>query len=424
LEVLPIILFSILFSAFFSGMEIAFLTSNKLHIELEGKKGRFAYRLLSLLNRKPARFLSALLVGNNIALVVFGLYMPELLEPITRGIPTDGLLLLIQTLLSTVVILFLAEFLPKSIFGVHADRLSAVFSFPAYLFYWLFYPIVSVVMYLTGGLLRLFFNDRLRENEPAFGRVDLDHYVKERTDNNTSEQEVDTEVQIFRNALEFSDRKAREFMIPRTEIVSIDKGSDIESLKSEFISSGLSKILIHEGSADKILGYVHSFELFSNPGDLSSILRPLSFIPESMTADDTLKLLIKERRSIAVVLDEFGGTAGLVTVEDVVEELFGEIDDEHDTEEFTEKVLAEGEYLLSARLEIDDLNEKYGLEIPESENFHTLGGWVLSHLGSIPEKGEQFPLDGFTVVVTRASQTRVEELRLKRSSERKKDDSF
>ena len=270
----------------------------------------------------------------------------------------------------------------------------------------------------------MFFNDRLRENEPAFGRVDLDHYVKERTENNTGEQEVDTEVQIFRNALEFSDRKAREFMIPRTEIVSIDKGSDIESLRSEFISSGLSKILIHEGSADKILGYVHSFELFSNPGDLSSILRPLSFIPESMTADDTLKLLIKERRSIAVVLDEFGGTAGLVTVEDVVEELFGEIDDEHDTEEFTEKVLAEGEYLLSARLEIDDLNEKYGLEIPESENFHTLGGWVLNHLGSIPGKGDQFPLDGFTVVITRASQTRVEELRLKRSSEPKKNDSF
>lgn len=414
MEVLPIILLSLFFSAFFSGMEIAFLTSNKLHIELESKKGSVAYRLLSLLNRKPARFLSALLVGNNVALVVFGLYMPELLHPITQGISADGLLLLVETLISTVVILFLAEFLPKSFFGVNADRLSAVFSLPAYLFYWIVYPIVSIVMLLTNGLIRILFGNTIKENELAFGRVDLDHYIRERTDKQSSDIDMDSEVQIFRNALEFSDRKAREFMIPRTEIVSIDKSAEIENLKGEFIESGLSKILIHEGNVDKILGYVHSYELFSNPSEFRSILRPISFIPESMTADDILKLLIKERRSIAVVLDEFGGTAGLVTIEDVVEELFGEIDDEHDTEELTEKVLGQDEYLFSARHEIDDLNEKYPLGITESENYHTLGGWVLHHLGSIPEKGEHVNMDGFAVTITKAAMTRVEEMRIKK----------
>ena len=409
-----VIVLTLLLSAFFSGMEIAFLTSNKLHIELESKKGHIAYRILSLFNKKPARFLSALLVGNNLALVIFGLYMPELLSPITLGIQTDGLKLLVETLLSTVIILFLAEFLPKSFFGVNADRLSAVFALPAYLFYGLFYPIVSLVMLISNALIRLLFKDKAEENELAFGRIDLDHYIRERTENNSSDQEVDAEVQIFRNALEFSDRKAREFMIPRTEVVSIDETADMASLRDEFIESGLSKILIHQGSVDRILGYVHSYELFSNPTEFRSILRPISFIPESMTADDILKLLIKERRSIAVVLDEFGGTAGLVTIEDVVEELFGEIDDEHDLEELTEKVIDDGEYLFSARLEIDDLNEKYPLELTESENYHTLGGWVLHHLGSIPEKGERFVIDNFTVVITRASATRVEELRMKR----------
>lgn len=414
MEVLPIIVASLLLSAFFSGMEIAFLTSNKLHIELESKKGLFAYRILSLLNRKPARFLSALLVGNNIALVIFGLYMPELLEPITRGIHTDVLLLLVETLLSTVVILFLAEFLPKNFFGMNADRLSALFSLPAYLFYWLFFPVVSLVMLLSNGIIRLLFGERVQQNELAFGRVDLDHYIRERTENNAHDQEIDAEVQIFRNALEFSDRKAREFMIPRTEIVSIDESSDMESLRQEFIKSGLSKILIHQESVDQILGYVHSFELYSHPKEFRSILRPISFIPESMTADDILKLLIKERRSIAVVLDEFGGTAGLVTIEDVVEELFGEIDDEHDLEALMEKVLADNEYLFSARLEIDDLNEKYPLNLTESENYHTLGGWVLHHLGSIPEKGERFNIDGYSVIITRAAMTRVEEVRIKK----------
>lgn len=350
-------------------------------------------------------------------MVIFGIYMPDLLAPITRGISNDGLLLLSETLMATVVILFLAEFLPKSFFGGNADRLIGVFALPTFLFYWIFYPIVSLTMLLSNFFIRIFFRQKGKDAEHVFGRMDLDHYIRERTESNDPDQEMDAEVQIFRNALEFSDRKAREFMVPRTEIVSIDENADVASLRQEFIDSGLSKILIHQGNVDRILGYVHSFELFSQPSEFRSVLRPISFIPESMTADDILKLLLKERRSIAVVLDEFGGTAGLVTVEDVVEELFGEIDDEHDLEALTEKVIGEGEYLFSARLEIDDLNEKYKLDLTESENFHTLGGWVLHHVGSIPEKGERFSIDGFQVIVVRAGMTKIEELRLRRLEE-------
>ncbi len=414
MSVLAIVIVCVLFSALFSGMEIAFISSNKLHIELESKKGTYRYRLLSYLNRKPSRFIAALLVGNNIALVVFGLFMPELLKPLTSGLDSEGIIFIVEIFISTLVILFLAEFLPKSFFSTHADQLSKLFALPGYLIYWLFYPIVSFIMTVSNALLRWFTSGNAEETTQIFERVDLDHYIRERTEGQDDQESVDSEIKIFQNALEFSTRKAREFMIPRTEIVSIDESESIERLRREFVSSGLSKILIHRDSVDEILGYVHSFELFKKPKDFKSILRPISFIPESMTANEILKLLLKEKRSIAVVLDEFGGTSGLITIEDVVEELFGEIDDEHDKEEFTEKVLPDGEYVFSGRLELDYLNEEYRLNLPESDNYHTIGGLVMHFLGSIPEKGERFDYSGWHFTITKAASTRIEELRIRR----------
>ncbi|MBI1317208.1 DUF21 domain-containing protein [bacterium] len=412
---LVVVLLSLLFSAFFSGMEIAFLTNNRLHIELENLKGKYSYRLLAKLNRKPARFIATMLVGNNIALVVFGLYMTQILLPIGHWLSQPLVLAGVQTLISTVVILVLAEFLPKAFFRQNADFLSRVFAIPATAIYYVFYPVVSLMIALSNLVMRFLAPGFQRDAEPVFGRIDLDHYIRERTELTDQEESIDEEVKMFRNALEFSSRKAREFMVPRTDMVSLEQGVSLESLRNEFINSGLSKILIHSGNIDDIRGYVHSYELFGHPKDIQSILRPVSFIPESMAASEILKLLLREKRSLAVVLDEFGGTSGLVTVEDVVEELFGEIDDEHDVEELTEKQISEDEFLFSARLEIEYLNEQFSLELPESEEYSTLGGLIVHQTASIPVKGQKVVLEGWTATVTKAGRSRVEEVRLKKA---------
>ncbi len=410
--IVTVILLSLLASAFFSGIEIAYVSSNRFHIEIENKKGNFSYQLLSKLMKKPSRFIAAMLVGNNIALVVYGTFMPELLNPYLELVHNEYLLLLLQTVFSTLVILVLAEFLPKAVFSTHSTRLLELFALPSQLFYWLFAPIVSLMIWVSNVVMKYILKTDTTQNQQVFDKVDLDNYIRERTDTHTDEEEVDAEIQIFRNALDFSARKAREFMVPRTEIEGLDVQEGLAALRSKFIESNLSKLLIYKGSMDNVIGYTHSFELFKRPNNIRSILRPVSFIPESMAANEVLNLLIKERRSIAVVIDEFGGTSGLVTVEDVVEELFGEIDDEHDTEDLLEKRISEKEWLFSARLEISQINEKYDLALPESENYSTLGGLILNHLESIPQKAERLHIGDYQMEIIEVSNARIEEVRL------------
>jgi putative hemolysin len=411
-EYFLIISLSIFFSAFFSGIEIAFISSNRFHIELENKKGSYIYKIISYLVQNPPRFIAAMLVGNNVALVIYGLFMPEVLAPY---LPIDNpyLLLLVQTILSTVLILIFAEFLPKALFNANSNALLEFFALPSGFFYFLFYPIVSLMIGISNFVMHYIFKMEEEEGQKAFNKVDLDNYIRERTDLADEKEVVDHEIAIFRNALDFSDRKAREFMIPRIDMVAMEVNEDIEDLKDEFISSNLSKILIYKESADHVIGYVHSFELFKKPKDIKAILRPVSFLPESMPANKTLNLLMKEKRSIAVVLDEFGGTAGLVTVEDVIEEIFGEIDDEHDVEENIEKEISENEYLFSAKIEIDYLNEKYHLELPEDDNYNSLGGLVINHLESIPEKGEEISVGNYNLKMEEVTNSRIDIIRLR-----------
>lgn len=411
------IILSVIFSALFSGIEIAFVSSNRFHIEVENKKGIFSYQIISKLIKRPARFIAAMLVGNNVALVIYGLFMPELLSPLFPA-EISVWVLIFQTLISTIVILIMAEFLPKAIFNTNPTWYLQIFAIPSAFFYYLFYPVVSFMIVISNFVLKYILKANPKEAESVFNKVDLDNYVRERTDAFTpNEDEVDTEIQIFKNALEFNDIKARELMIPRTEVVALDASLGIEELKSSFIESSLSKILIYKDSVDNIIGYTHSFELFKKPKDIKSILRPVSFIPESMAANEILNLLIRERRSIAVVIDEFGGTSGLVTMEDIVEELFGEIDDEHDTEDLIEDRITDTEYRLSARQEIDYLNIKYDLKLPESENYSTLGGLVINYLESIPPRGEEFHLPPFVFTVEDVSESKINTIRLRISED-------
>lgn len=416
MEVALIIISTILASAFFSGVEIAFISSNRFHIELEQQKGTFVYRIIGYLVKNPSRFIAAMLVGNNIALVIYGLFMPLVLDPY---LPLENayLLLLVQTILSTIFILIFAEFLPKAIFSTNATSLLEFFALPSGFFYIVFAPIVWLMMGISNFVMKYILGTEEEEGQKAFNKVDLENYISERTEASDEQEDVDHEIQIFRNALDFSERKAREFMVPRTEIVAMDVEEPIGKLSEVFIDSNLSKILIHQGNVDNIIGYVHSFELFKKPEDIRSILRPVSFLPESMPAHETLNLLMRERRSIAVVLDEFGGTSGLVTIEDVVEEIFGEIDDEHDVEELLEQKIKEGEYLFSARQEIDYLNDKYNLKLPEDEAYNSLGGLIINHLESIPEKGEELRIDGFHLKMEEVSHSKIEIVRLRQTDD-------
>lgn len=409
---------TLIFSAFFSGMEIAFISSNKLQIELESKKGNISSRLLSKLLKNPANFIATMLVGNNIALVIYGIYMAELIEPtLAKYFENELWILTFQTIISTLLILLTAEFLPKTLFRITANQMLSLFAFPARFFYALFYPIMWLLMKISNGLLIKVFKQNIDEEELVFGKIDLDHFIRENKETIDEQDEVETEIQIFQNALDFSNIKARECMVPRTEVVAIDIEDSIENLRAQFISSGLAKILVYKETTDNMIGYVHSFELFKRPEDIRSILIPVPLLPESMPANEVLDLLIKEHKSIAVVLDEFGGTSGIITVEDVMEEIFGEIEDEHDTVELIEKEINETEFEFSARHEIDYLNEKYKLKLPESDAYETLGGMVVSFNGDIPKEGEHIIIETFSFTVLEASSTRIERLKLSLISE-------
>lgn len=400
-------------SAFFSGMEIAFVSANRFKIEVDRKKGNMSGNIIGKFLEQPSRFISTLLVGNNIALVVYGIVMAKVLEPWIRTFTqTESAILVVQTILSTLLILVTAEFLPKAFFRINPNRMLDLFAVPAKVFYVALYPVVWVIDRFSKQILSALFKVKLNEEKMTFGRSDLDEYVNEFTSSD-EEQDVDSEIKIFRNALSFSDIKVRECMIPRTEIIAVDIETDINDLREKLVETGLSKILIYRDDIDNIIGYVHSFELFQRPNSIKNIIRPISLVPESTKVKDLLKQFGQQRRSVAVVLNEYGGTAGMVTVEDIVEEIFGDIEDEHDTEELVEEKISENEYRLSARLEIHYINEAFNLDFPESDNYTTLAGYIIEHYQSIPQLDEVIRVEHFEFTVTKVDSTRIDEVFLR-----------
>lgn len=408
-----IIILTLIASAFFSGLEIAFITSNKLRIELESKQGSWFAGILSYFNKFPARFLGTMLLGNNIAIVVFGIYMEEVLDPyIGQYVNSRIGILLLQTFISTMFILVTAEFLPKNVFRINPNLILEFFAIPLWVVYWLLYPVVYITIELSELILKKIFRVNVEKEKLAFGRIDLDNYVREGTKSD-KKQEVEHEIKIFRNALGFANVKARQCMVPRTEIVAIEVNDSVLRLRELFLQTRLSKILIYEKNIDNIIGYVHSHELFQKPVSIRRILLPVSIVPESMPASEVLTLFIQQHKSIAIVVDEFGGTSGMLTMEDVMEEIFGEIEDEHDKEEMVEKKINEDEYLFSGRLEIDYLNEKYKLNLPSYKDFETLSGLIIHHHQSIPKMNEEIAIDNFVFKIVSVSNNRIEQVLLK-----------
>ncbi len=410
---LIIILASIILSAFFSGMEIAFVSANKLHIELEKKRSGFIPNILGILTQKSSKFITTMLIGNNVSLVIYSYFMGKVIVE-TLGINSinDFSVLLIQTGISTIVILITAEFLPKAIFRIYANQTLKIFALPAYFFYLLLYLFSFIINGISDFCLRVFFRTNADEEQTEFSKEELGNYITEQLETGNNDEELDSEIQIFQNALEFQKVKAREIMVPRTEIMAIEIHESVQLLKESFISTGYSKILVYKTSLDDIIGYVNAFELFKNPKTVKSILLPVEIVPESMMINDVLNSLIKKRKSIAVVVDEYGGTSGIITVEDVVEELFGEIEDEHDTQELLEERINDKEFKLSARLEIDYLNEEYDLEFPKEEAYETLGGFIIDQIENIPEKDEIFNILNYKIKILKVSSSKIDEIYL------------
>lgn len=404
-----IILTTLVLSAFFSGFEIAYVSSNKVHVEILKKQEGVIANVLTKLTRKPSKLLATMLVGNNVALVVYGFEMGKVM---TVLLPPFFQNVLWHTIISTLIILITAEFMPKVFFQIYANQLLKVFAIPAYFFYLLFYPFSSFVMWISDFVLRVFFKTKGDYVPLSFSKVELVDYISEQMENAPKKEEVDSEVQMFQNALEFSGVKAREIMIPRTEIVAVELNESIENLIATFVSSGFSKILIYNENIDDILGYVHSFDMFKKPKNIKEVLIPIVNIPETIQINEVLNILTRKRKSMAVVLDEYGGTSGIVTLEDIVEELFGEIEDEHDKDKFIEEQISDTEYLFSARLEVEYLNETYHLDIPESEEYETLGGFIVLHNEGIPTQDEVIVIPPFTFTIEACSQTKIETVRL------------
>jgi len=410
-----IIVITMLFSAFFSGMEIAFVTSNKLKTELDKKKGSLSARIISHFHKNPSDFISTMLVGNSIALVIYGIVMGNVLQPyilfiLPDRISSEFVIMITQTIVSTLIIIVTGEFLPKILFRINPNSAINFFAVPVFVIYYLLYPVTFIIIFLAEFLLKIFFGIKITDQKHVFGPVDLDNYVKEFFPDARNETELEHEIQIFQNAMEFPSVKLRECMVPRTEIVAVDCNEAIHVLRNRFIETGLSKILVYNDTVDNISGYTHSYDMFRNPGTIKSILRPVSFVPETMPANKLLTLFIQRRRSMAVVVDEFGGTSGMITLEDVIEEIFGEISDEFDVDELIEKQISETEFLFSGRLEIDFINDKYYLQLPESDDYETLSGLIMHHHQSIPAKNDRISIDGFTFVIHQVSNTRIDQV--------------
>lgn len=412
-----IILLTLLFSAFFSGMEIAFVSANRLRVELDLKKNKFSAVILNGFYKNPSRFIGALLLGNNIALVIYGIAMAQLLEPIAymwlpQALQLDWLVLLIQTLISTLVILFFAEFLPKILFRINPNGVLSAFAGPVWLFYYLLYPLILLYIGLAEFVIRRIFRIKIEQDDYKFTSTDLNDYIRDYAADENDEEEINHDIQLFQNAIDFRYIKLRECMIPRTEIEAVSVEESIELLLARFEETKHSKILVFQDSIDNIIGYVHSFDMFKRPADIQQVLRPVDVFPETYAANLLLSQFIQKRQGIAVVVDEFGGTSGIVSIEDVIEEIFGEIDDEFDEEETVEEYLGENKYLFSARLEIDYINQTYRLNIPESEDYETLAGFVISNYESIPELGEEIIIEPFKITILKATDNKILEVKL------------
>ena len=409
-----IIVVCLLLSAFFSGMEIAYVSSNKVYLSIEKRQQNFNATILNKLTEKPSQFITSMLVGNNVVLVIYGIYSGDLIIDWLNTFfeLTAFLALLLQTLISTAIILLTAEFLPKVFFQIYANLFVKFFAVPSYFFYQLFFWPTKFIIWISDIILRKFFKSQGDQVQDYFSKVELGNYITEQMNNVSREKEIDSEIQIFQNALEFSDLKARDIMTPRTEISGVDILDSVTELKETFVKTGYSKLLIYQNYIDDILGYAHSFELFKKPKSINSVMIPVEYIPETILIKDALDLLTKKRKSIAVVLDEYGGTSGIITVEDIIEQLFGEIEDEHDLdEELIDEILENNTYLLSARLEVECLNEKYNFEIPESDSYSTLGGFIVNYTKEIPLNEEKINIENFEIIIHSASNKKIELVR-------------
>lgn len=407
-----IIILCLILSAFFSGMEIAFVSSNKIYLEIEKKQDDFLGNILSKITQKPSKFIATMLVGNNISIVIYGLFMGNLILKWFADLGfhfTEFSIVLLQTIISTLVVLMTSEFLPKVFFQIYANSFMKFFALPAYVFYQLFYYISSFMIWISDFILKKFFKTEGDQINLTFSKIELGNYITEQMNAVNDQDEVDTEIQMFQNALEFSGVKARDIMTPRTELVAVDLYSSIAHLRQLFIETGYSKILVYQNTLDDIVGYIHSFELFKKPRSIKSIMISVEFVPETIFIKDVMSLLTKKRKSVAVVLDEYGGTSGIVTMEDIVEELFGEIEDEHDNdEELIEKQINETSYLFSSRLDVEYINQEFKLNIPESASYGTLGGFIVDFVSEIPQKGEKITIGNYQFIIEEATNKKIE----------------
>ena len=399
-------------------MEIAYITANKLKVEVDKKSGGFSAKLISRLTQSDSGFISAMLVGNNIALVIYGISVAIVLERfLTQALPSvfqnDFTLLVTQTVISSLVILLFAEFIPKTLFRINANSILRLFALPVTFIYYLLYPLVFITLGISEFILKKIFHLKMEDSPKTFDSVDINNFLHEFGDSGSKDAEESIEMQIFRNAIEFPEIKLRESMKPRTEIIALEENESLDTFRKKFSEKGLSKILIYRKNIDNIIGYVHAFDFFKKPKDIQSIIRPIMIVPETMYVNKLLKNFIQQRKSIAAVVDEFGGTAGLITIEDIMEEIFGEIDDEYDTDDFIEKKINNNEYVFSARLEIDYLNEAYNLNLPESDEYETLGGLIINHHESIPVVNDEIIIRNYSFKIIQVSEKRIEQVHLK-----------
>ena len=407
---------TLLFSAFFSGVEIAFISANKLKLELDKNTGKFPANIITYFSKNESDFITTMLVGNNIALVVYGIVMTQIITPqITDYFNSDFSLLMVQTIITTLIVLVTAEFLPKAIFRIYPNQILRIFSMPIWLFFVFFRPVALLMLFLSKLVLKYLLGQKMEDGKQVFGKTDLDEYLS----NVKSAEGVEdsrVEVEMLQNVLDLTDKKLRECMIPRTKLVAMDISSPINEIKNRFIATKLSKILIFKGNIDKVIGYIHSSDLFRNPQNVRSILLPIPFVPESMSVMQLLNQFIDSNKGVALVVDEFGGTSGMLTIEDVTEEIVGEIVDEHDVEEITDKKLAKNKYQLFAGLDIELVNKKYNLTLPESDKYETIAGLILHHLAEIPQKNDIVELEEFQFTIIKVNDTAIQEVQLKVST--------
>ena len=412
-----IIIFSLILSGFFSGMEIAFVSSNRLMQELDLKRKVIPARILSAFYNNPSRFIGALLLGNNVALVVYGIAVANMLEPIIINILPAGfsgeyIILLIQTLFSTLLILIVAEFIPKVLFRINPNTILKAFALPVWMFYYAFYPIILLYIGISEIILRSIFRVKLANESYSFSAIDLEEYVKDSLPDNETREDVNQEIQMIQNAIDFKHVKLRECMVPRTEIVALEIKQNLDEFRKLLMETGHSKIFIYEDSIDHIVGYVHVFDLFHDPKSIREIIREIDPYPETTTARELLRNFIENHKSVAIVLDEFGGTSGIVTMEDVIEEIFGEIEDEHDQEKDIEKQVSDNTFIFSARLEIDYLNEKYKFNFPVLDDYETLAGFVIHNYNSIPIVNQKIKVGQYLFTILKSSGNRLEEVKM------------